>query len=209
MGRQRARRAGVTARGPGLARPAVAVAMVAAAEEVERLGRIARNLPLFPIAQKLCHGLLEHKDGLVLGDEAYWWLDGIAEVVDDRRTDLEKAKLVDLLVKFVREIHKEGRERNRPTTTTGEARQALGGHRVRPPRAADDPAPDTTFPNWDHSTTDTSAYQRRPPCRIRSGCISSPQSGHFVTTPPMVVAARYAPHLLTADPDAGMRGVTR
>lgn len=111
--------------------------LVAAAEDVERLGRIARNLPLFPTAQKLCHRLLEHKDGLVLGDEADWWLDDIAGVVDDRRTDLEKANLTDLLAKFVHEIHKEGQERNRPTTTTDEARRALAAatefiHRPRP-----------------------------------------------------------------------------
>ncbi|MER5793336.1 hypothetical protein [Streptomyces sp. NPDC001980] len=56
---------------------------------------------------------------------AEWWLDDIAEVVDNRITDLEKANLTDLLESFVREIHKLARERNQPATTTDEARQAL------------------------------------------------------------------------------------
>jgi hypothetical protein len=55
---------------------------------------------------------------------AQWWLDDIAEVVDNRRTDPEKANLTDLLTSFVREIHKLVRERNQPATTN-EARQAL------------------------------------------------------------------------------------
>ena len=42
-----------------------------------------------------------------------------------------------------------GQERNRPTTTTDEARRGPGGgHRVDPPPAADDPASDSTLPNW-------------------------------------------------------------
>ncbi|MER5942625.1 hypothetical protein ABT121_35645 [Streptomyces sp. NPDC001928] len=60
-----------------------------AAEEVERLNRIARNPPLFPIAQRLCHQLLEHRDGLVVEGMSEWWLDDIAEVIDNRTTDLE------------------------------------------------------------------------------------------------------------------------
>ncbi|MGW2811144.1 hypothetical protein [Streptomyces sp. NPDC001450] len=99
--------------------------LVDAAEEVERLGRIARNLPHFPIAHRLCHELLAHRDGLVVDGMAEWWLDDIAEVVDNRTTDLEKANLTDLLVSFVREIHKLARERNQPATTTDEARQAF------------------------------------------------------------------------------------
>ncbi|MFI9255171.1 hypothetical protein [Streptomyces sp. NPDC053069] len=95
------------------------------ADEVERLGRIARNLPRFPIARRLCHQLLEHRDGLVVDDMAEWWLDDIAAVVDNRTTDLEKANLTDLLESFVREIHKLARERNQPATATDEARQAL------------------------------------------------------------------------------------
>jgi hypothetical protein len=96
-----------------------------AAEEVERLGRIARNLPLFPIAHRLCHRLLEQREGLVVDGMSEWWLDDIAEVVDNRTTDLEKANLLDLLASFVREIHKLARDRNQPATTTDEARQAL------------------------------------------------------------------------------------
>ncbi|MFF1707141.1 hypothetical protein ACFVXW_09390 [Streptomyces sp. NPDC058251] len=97
-----------------------------AAEEVERLGRIARNLPRFPIAHRLCHQLLEYRDvGLLVDGMSEWWLDDIAEVVDNRTTDLEKANLTDLLGSFVREIHKLAQERNQPATMTDEARHAL------------------------------------------------------------------------------------
>ncbi|MFF4806165.1 hypothetical protein ACFY1U_48680 [Streptomyces sp. NPDC001351] len=96
-----------------------------AADEVERSGRLAGNLPRFPIAQRLCHQLLQQRGGLVVDGMSLWWLDDIAAVVDDRTTDLEKANLTDLLESFVREIDKLARERNQPATTTVEARQAL------------------------------------------------------------------------------------
>jgi hypothetical protein len=96
-----------------------------AAEKVERLGRITRNLPLFPVAHRLCHQLLDNHDGLVIDGMSEWWLDDIAEVVDNRTTDLEKANLIELLASFVREIHKLARDQNQPATTTEGAQRAL------------------------------------------------------------------------------------
>ncbi|NWF31062.1 hypothetical protein HW130_33285 [Streptomyces sp. PKU-EA00015] len=122
-----------------------------AADEVKRLSRIARNLPRFPIAHRLCHQLLEHRDGLVVDGMAEWWLDDIAEVVDSRTTDLEKANLTDLLENCVREIHRLARERNQPATTTDEARQALTAatdfvHRPLPPIPRQRPRSQTGTP---------------------------------------------------------------
>jgi hypothetical protein len=93
-----------------------------AAAEVEQLGRIARDLPRFPLARRLCHELLRARDGLVVRDMSAWWLDDIVEVVDSRTTDLEKASLTSLLGSFVQEIHKLAREQNPPPRRTGPAK---------------------------------------------------------------------------------------
>ncbi|MFG2525362.1 hypothetical protein, partial [Streptomyces sp. NPDC048527] len=95
-----------------------------------------------------------------------WWLDDIAEVVDNRTTDLEKANLTSLLGSFVHEIHKLAREKNQPSTTTDEARQALAlaaefVYRPRPtlPRQA--------------ARSQTGIPERRPRRRTRGGRPSS------------------------------------
>ncbi|MEU5539117.1 hypothetical protein [Streptomyces sp. NPDC020362] len=148
-----------------------------AAEEVERLGRIARNLPRFPIAHPLCHQLLEHRDGLVVEGMSDWWLDGIAEVVDNRTTDLEKANLTDLLASFEREIHKLTRDRNQPATTTDEARQALtAATDFVPPPTAGDPTAAPPLPNWAPRTALTPPHTRRPPHRLMPALFRHPAS---------------------------------
>ncbi|MET8682326.1 hypothetical protein ABZW18_33380 [Streptomyces sp. NPDC004647] len=82
------------------------------AEQHEQRDRIAADLPRFTRAQGICRQLFEHRDGLVVGGMSAYWLNDIAEQIDRRETDLEKANLVRFLGSFVHAIHQLARDHN-------------------------------------------------------------------------------------------------
>ncbi|GGZ39892.1 hypothetical protein GCM10010344_00400 [Streptomyces bluensis] len=69
--------------------------------------------------------LLEHRDGLVLGSLATYWLGELAATIDDRDALAKRARFTSWLESLVRGIHGHTREHNHPSTTTDEARRAL------------------------------------------------------------------------------------
>ncbi|MFF8848158.1 hypothetical protein ACF08N_36705 [Streptomyces sp. NPDC015127] len=79
----------------------------------------------FPVAQRIGRMLLEHRDGLVLDSWAIYWLGEIADSIDDRDNPAKRARFTGWVESFVRSVHAHARERNQPSATTDDARQAL------------------------------------------------------------------------------------
>ncbi|MFB7999789.1 hypothetical protein ACFC4G_44270 [Streptomyces sp. NPDC056002] len=77
------------------------------------------------MARQIALLLLEHRDGIVMDSWASYWIDEIAETIDDRDTPDKRGRFTGWLESFVRAVHGHARERNRPSTTTEAARQAL------------------------------------------------------------------------------------
>ncbi|MEX2986320.1 hypothetical protein [Streptomyces sp. C36] len=93
-------------------------------EKAENL-RVTAQARRFALAQRIARRLLEHRDGLVVDEMAEYWLDELAETVDDRNSAFHRANFCGFLESFVRSIHQHARDHNQPTTTTDDARKAL------------------------------------------------------------------------------------
>ncbi|MFC4516417.1 MULTISPECIES: hypothetical protein [Streptomyces] len=95
------------------------------AEERAEHVRVTAQVRRFALAQRIARQLLEHRDGLVLEDMAEYWLDELAETVDDRDTDFHQANFCSFLESFVRSVHQHSRDAGQAVAKTVEARQAL------------------------------------------------------------------------------------
>lgn len=80
-----------------------------------------RHHLLVPVAQRL----LDHRDGLVLDEDAEYWLDEVAEVLPNCSTPTQMVGLERYLSAAVRALSKLEQRTARPVTTGDEARLAL------------------------------------------------------------------------------------
>ncbi|MFI8194680.1 hypothetical protein ACIF8T_39275 [Streptomyces sp. NPDC085946] len=97
---------------------------IAHQQEAERRAQEAiqrRHHLLVPVAQRL----LEHRTGLVLDDDAEYWLDEVAEVLPHCSTTTQMVGLNRYLSAVVRALKKLEQRTACPVTTTDEARLAL------------------------------------------------------------------------------------
>ncbi|MPY58806.1 hypothetical protein [Streptomyces spongiae] len=97
----------------------------AAAEERAERTRVAEQERRFPLALRIGRLLLEHRDGLVVSGMSAYWLEEIADTIDDRTTATERANFTTFVESLVRHIHQHARDRDQPPTTTAGARNAL------------------------------------------------------------------------------------
>ncbi|WP_329460681.1 hypothetical protein [Streptomyces sp. NBC_01497] len=93
----------------------------ARAEQVMVLAQERR----FTNAHHVARRLLEHREGFALDDLAVYWLDELAETMNDRNDPAERARFTGWVESFVRAAHGYARQRGEPVTTTEDARQAL------------------------------------------------------------------------------------
>jgi len=121
------------------------------AEERAERATILAQQRRFPAAQHITRLLLQHRTGLVLDTWAEYWLDVLAETIDDRDTPAERARFTGWLESFVRAIHSHARKHKQPPTSTDEAHHALTLatefiHQETPETPAHG-----VFPNWEHA----------------------------------------------------------
>jgi hypothetical protein len=100
-------------------------AVRAAAEDRAERALILAQERRFPLAQRIGRLLLEQKDGLVLDSWAEYWLDEVAESIDNRDDAAKRARFTGWVESFVRAVHAHSHEREQPATTTDDAREAL------------------------------------------------------------------------------------
>lgn len=97
----------------------------AVAEARAERARVVDQEARFPVAQRVGRRLLKHREGLVVADWSEYWLEQIAETIEDRDTAVRRANFVGWVEAFVRHIHQLAREEGRPAATSEGARRAL------------------------------------------------------------------------------------
>ncbi|MFJ6651101.1 hypothetical protein ACIQPS_36430 [Streptomyces sp. NPDC091290] len=93
-------------------------------QEAERRAEEAaqqRHHLLMPVAQRL----LQHRDSLLLDEDAEYWLDEVAEVLSNCSTPIQTVSLSRYLAAVVRALTNAERHTARPAATTDDARLAL------------------------------------------------------------------------------------
>ncbi|WP_413754771.1 hypothetical protein [Streptomyces sp. MMBL 11-3] len=97
---------------------------VAADERAERT-RVSEQIQRWPLAERIGHMLVEHRAGFAVQGMSQYWLEEIADTVDDRTTATEQANFTGFIESFVRNAHQLAREHGQSITTTDEARHVL------------------------------------------------------------------------------------
>jgi hypothetical protein len=109
-------------RNPGVARQHEE--RVAAEARAER-SQITVQDRRFPEAQRVARQLLEHREGLALDEWAEYWLDEIAETIDNRDDAAKRARFTGWVESCIRAVHSHAQASGEPAATTEGARCAL------------------------------------------------------------------------------------